>query len=194
MAALPETPTILQAAGFKYPGMDGGELLEEFEMALFAVQKELEDASTRVALCEQRVKSSPDNPSPVCLLLDRGLLDMRGYMTPALWARILERAGLTEEEVLARYDGVIHLVTAADGAVEHYTCANNVARTETVEEALQNDARVWDAWSIHPKRVRVDNSHGSFARKVAVTCEHAISFVKVNGSEGGAGKGSGELA
>ena len=32
------------------------------------------------------------------------------------------------------YDAVIHLCTAAKGAVEFYTTANNEARTETVEQ------------------------------------------------------------
>lgn len=34
-----------------------------------------------------------------------------------------------------RYDGILHLVTAADGAEEHYSLDNNEARSESVEMA-----------------------------------------------------------
>lgn len=34
-----------------------------------------------------------------------------------------------------RYDGILHLVTAACGAEEHYTLDNNEARREDVETA-----------------------------------------------------------
>lgn len=37
-----------------------------------------------------------------------------------------------DASVLARYDMIIHLVTAADGAQEYYTLANNAARTEDI--------------------------------------------------------------
>lgn len=34
-----------------------------------------------------------------------------------------------------RYDGILHLVTAACGAEEHYSLENNEARSESVEMA-----------------------------------------------------------
>lgn len=34
-----------------------------------------------------------------------------------------------------RYDGILHLVTAACGAEEHYSLENNEARSEPVEMA-----------------------------------------------------------
>ena len=34
-----------------------------------------------------------------------------------------------------RYEAVLHLVTAADGAESYYTLENNVTRTETVDGA-----------------------------------------------------------
>lgn len=35
-----------------------------------------------------------------------------------------------------RYDGILHLVTAASGAEEHYSLDNNEARSESVEMAV----------------------------------------------------------
>ena len=46
------------------------------------------------------------------------------------------------------------------GAEDAYTCANNAARTETVEEAIQVDNRSINAWKDHPNRVIIDNSTG----------------------------------
>jgi len=41
-----------------------------------------------------------------------------------------------------RYDLVLHLVTAANGAEAFYTNANNTARRETAEEARDLDSRI----------------------------------------------------
>ena len=36
---------------------------------------------------------------------------------------------------------IVHVVTAADGAEQYYTCLNNKARTESMEEALVLDRK-----------------------------------------------------
>lgn len=40
-----------------------------------------------------------------------------------------------------RYDAIVHLVTAADGADRFYTLANNSTRTESAEQAIAMDRR-----------------------------------------------------
>ena len=40
-----------------------------------------------------------------------------------------------------RYDGVFHLVTAADGAKDFYTLENNKVRRETLAEAIELDKK-----------------------------------------------------
>jgi len=45
-----------------------------------------------------------------------------------------------------RYDAVIHLVTAADGAEKYYTLANNQARYEDVPTAISVDRQLQGAW------------------------------------------------
>lgn len=42
---------------------------------------------------------------------------------------------VTEEEILDRYEAVIHMVTAAEGAEEHYNLGN-VVRHENIEFVL----------------------------------------------------------
>ena len=64
---------------------------------------------------------------------------------------------MTEAEVLARYNLVIHLVTAADGKEDHYILTNNKARTESPEEAREIDRKTKEAWSTHPNLMIVGN-------------------------------------
>ena len=49
-------------------------------------------------------------------------------------------------------------MTAAKGAEEFYTTANNAARTETVEEAAALDDRLISAWTGHPHLRVIDNT------------------------------------
>lgn len=49
-----------------------------------------------------------------------------------------------------RYDAIIHLVTAADGAEKYYTLDNCVARSETPELARLLDLNTQKAWLGHP--------------------------------------------
>ena len=55
-------------------------------------------------------------------------------------------APLLVPSLLARYDMVLHLVTAADGAEKHYTTANNTARRETAAEAVALDRKIAKNW------------------------------------------------
>ncbi|MCX6376463.1 MAG: AAA family ATPase, partial [Armatimonadetes bacterium] len=71
----------------------------------------------------------------------------------------------TREEHHQRYAGVIHLVTAADGAPEHYRRWPEAHRPETPDEAVQLDLLLRQAWSGHPNHFVVDNNGRDWARK-----------------------------
>jgi predicted ATPase len=171
--SVPEVPTIIMNSGFPYPGLEGGELLMEFEVQLFKTQLQLED--TTVSMAEARDTLLRHRPSVV--FFDRGLIDMKAYMPPEMWAAVLERFKVTEEQLVARYDLVLHLVTAADGALGFYTTANNAARTETAEQARENDRRVRSAWDCHPHRAIVDNSGPSFQSKIDRATDMVLHLV-----------------
>jgi hypothetical protein len=49
-----------------------------------------------------------------------------------------------------RYEAVVHLVSAADGAEKFYSKENNEARYESVQEAVELDKRLINAWVGHP--------------------------------------------
>ena len=63
------------------------------------------------------------------------------YMNDEEFAAVLSEVGQNEVELRDRYDAVYHLVTAAKGAVEFYTTANNEARIETPEQAAALPSR-----------------------------------------------------
>ena len=50
------------------------------------------------------------------------------------------------ENLVKRYDLVLHMVTAANGAVKYYTLENNAARSESVELAIEIDNRLQEAY------------------------------------------------
>ena len=79
-----------------------------------------------------------------CLVIcDRGAMDCSAYLPREDWERIMERSQYNEVDLRDnRYNHVIHLVTAARGAEEHYTRTNNNARTEDLASAVNNDKLV----------------------------------------------------
>src|SRR5262245_52118086 len=73
---------------------------------------------------------------PAVLICDRGAMDGAAYIPPAVWDELLREMGLGVVELRdQRYDAVIHLVTAAEGAEEFYGTQSNAVRYENVEEA-----------------------------------------------------------
>jgi hypothetical protein len=55
-------------------------------------------------------------------------MDISAYMSPDMWDQILAAVGTSSNELRQRYDAVLHLVSAADGAEQFYTTANNAQR------------------------------------------------------------------
>ena len=94
----------------------------------------------------------------VLVVCDRGALDNKAYMTDLDFSCVLEAIGCNEVELRDNYDAVFHLVTAAKGAEEFYTTANNTARTETVEQAAALDDKLIAAWTGHPHLRIIDNA------------------------------------
>jgi len=96
---------------------------------------------------------------PAILLCDRGSVDPRAYMTPEIWKDLLALNKWNVADLSDyRYDGVIHLVSAADGAEKFYTLDNNVARYEdTPEKGKAVDINLRNAWVGHHSHIMIDN-------------------------------------
>lgn len=115
--------------------------------------------------------------SPVVLLFDRGILDGAAFCSKKEWKNTCEELKVNPtKERDSRYDIVVHLVTAANGAEEYYTLTNNKARTETPAEAKVQDLRIQKAWIGHPK-LRIIDNQASFRDKITKATAEIIHTV-----------------
>lgn len=121
----------------------------DFQTALLSIQRHKERIYTDWA-------NHLDNK--ILLVCDRGALDNKAYMSEDDFAAILTALQTNEIELRDNYDAVFHLVTAANGAEEFYTIANNKARTESISEAIKLDNKLLAAWTGHPHFRVIDNS------------------------------------
>ncbi len=157
---VPEVPTIYSTAGWNYltPNRD---LYFEGERAILTTQLALENQFAKLAeVCTK----------PVLIVCDRGTMDISAYMKPEEWDTITGMAGTSPSELRERYDAVLHLVSAADGAEQYYTTATNATRYEQANEeglriARELDKKVIRAWMGHP-HLRVINNHDDFDTKL----------------------------
>lgn len=112
----------------------------------------------------------------ILIVQDRGIVDSSAYMPQSQYLQVLQELGLSEASARDQYDAVFHLVTAAKGAREFYTTANNLARSETPEEAAREDDALIAAWSGHPHLRIIDNT-GSFEDKMRRLIAEISSFL-----------------
>lgn len=112
----------------------------------------------------------------ILIVCDRGTIDNKAYMSESEFEEALAFVNSNEVELRDNYDAVFHLVTAAKGAEEFYTTANNAARTETVEQAAALDDKLISAWTGHPHLRVIDNST-SFEGKMKKLIAEIASFL-----------------
>lgn len=158
---VPETATELITNGLK-PGELG---TERFQRLVFEKQLNKE------RLYEKAAKFF-EKPIIIC---DRGFFDQLAYMDREMFNALAKEYDMTESNLYSQYDGVIHLVTAADGT-NHYTLSNNKARTETAEEAIAADRLTRAAWCGHPHLRVIDNSTG-FNEKVQRVIDEILALL-----------------
>lgn len=109
---------------------------------------------------EKRALARIFNDDKCVILFDRGIMDVRAYMPNELFDAVLQEEGLTLHDVRDSFDGVIHLITAANGAEKFYTKENNQARRENAQEAREADEKTLAVWVGHPHLKIIDNSTG----------------------------------
>ena len=158
---IPEVPTMFTQAGMNYLTKNR-DFFYEGEKATLEIQLALEDKFMRMAeACTE----------PCLIVCDRGTMDISAYMQPEMWDDITRRVGTTTQELRdGRYDAVLHLVSAADGAEQFYTTSNNASRNEAADEAglkiaRELDKKVINAWTGHT-HLRVINNHEDFDAKI----------------------------
>ena len=165
---IPEVPTLFSQAGMDYL-TDNHAFFYEGEKATLEMQLALEDKFTRIA---------ETITTPTIIVCDRGTMDISAYMKPEMWDEITAGVGTCSEKLRARYDAVLHLVSAADGAEQFYTTANNAERTEGLELAREVDKKVIQAWSEHP-HIRVINNHENFDTKINRVIQEISNILEI---------------
>ena len=171
---IPEVPTLFTQAGMNYLTKNK-DFFYEGEKATLEIQLALEDKFLRMA------KSCN---SPCLIVCDRGAMDISAYMEPSMWNDITRAVGISPAELRdMRYDAVLHLVSAADGAEQFYTTANNASRNEAADEqglqiARMLDKRVIQAWTGH-RHLRVINNQEDFERKLQRVIKEISSVLEL---------------
>ena len=142
---VPEAATLLMTAGVS-PGWNQ----LAFQISVAKVQMALEEAFTILGR---------QSGNPCIVVCDRGIMDGKAYLTEQQFEIFLDEmketvVGLRDR----RYDAVLHLATAAKGAEDFYTTANNNTRTEPLEVARQVDDKTLAAWVGSNYHFVIDNS------------------------------------
>ena len=152
---IPEVPTIFLQAGMDYLTKNQ-DWFYEGEKSTLEIQLAFEDDFTRMA---QTING------PVVIICDRDALDISAYLPTEMWEKITGLCNVTTQQLRDRYDAVLHLVSAADGAEQYYNTTSNEMRTEGIEKARLLDRKVIQAWTGHP-HLRVINNHDNFDTKI----------------------------
>ncbi|MCI6617441.1 MAG: ATP-binding protein, partial [Prevotella sp.] len=132
---IPEVPTLFSQSGMDYLTHNQN-FFYEGEKATLAIQLDLEDRFMTMA---QQLDQ------PTIIICDRGAMDISAYMQPSMWEDITAKMGTSTQQLKERYDAILHLVSAADGAEAYYTTANNNQRKEGLELARELDKKVINA-------------------------------------------------
>jgi len=100
-----------------------------------------------------------------------------------MWEELCEKCGTNPNELRQRYDAVLHLVSAADGAEQYYTTATNSTRYEQANEeglrlARDLDKKVNKSWTGHP-HLRVINNHDDFDTKLHCVLKEISNVLEI---------------
>lgn len=158
---VPETATLLLSTGILFYELENHTIA--FQENLLKTLLQIEDT------INQTVKFYNTQHNKNCLVLyDRGAMDPVAYLKPEDWETLKMRNPSWNEIDLRdnRYDQIVHLVTAAEGAEDFYTLDNNATRTEGLAVAKDIDKRCTKAWMGHPYIDVIDN-RTNFDQKVA---------------------------
>lgn len=160
---VPEAATLIFAGGgdLDLSNYDEYSALK-FQYYLLQQQKCLEDIYSEQAILNQK---------KVVVLCDRGVMDGSAYLTTDQWKTLVDEWDIDVVRMRdRRYDMVIHLVTAADGAEDFYSSGilgTNEARVENLQQSRDLDKKLQKAWMAHPCFVVIDNKKNKgFTNKI----------------------------
>ena len=116
----------------------------------------------------------------VLIIADRGVMDASAFISKEAWDKILGKLGLEEIEISDnRYNHVVHLQSAANGAEKFYTTEDHSARFEGIELARDRDRKAMDAWRDHPYVDIIDN-RSDFDSKINRLIDLVVKRIGIN--------------
>lgn len=161
-----ETAYTFLSGGLKFDSLDP-EAIYRFQGNLLECMLKIEETFMDLARADPSKK--------IIIICDRGCMDATAYLQEGQWERLAKERQWDEVELRdSRYDQVIHLVSAAKGAVEFYTCEGHGTRSEGIDLACHLDDMVAQAWVGHPYYDVIDNStsfEGKIKRTLMAVCE-----------------------
>ncbi|UTX42889.1 thymidylate kinase [Encephalitozoon hellem] len=170
----PEVATIILGGGVKYAEMNE-DRRRRFQVDVLNVMMRIEDVYNGIG---GELASRGEN---VIVIYDRGVMDCSAYLDKDEWRAVCSEAGVCSDEVRdKRYDCVIHLVSAAEGAPLYYGRDNNSARSEDISKALALEKRTREGWRGH-RRVEVIDNSTDFEGKKRRVVEAILKYARERG-------------
>nr|XP_050859577.1 TRPL translocation defect protein 14 isoform X2 [Vespula vulgaris] len=194
---VPETATVLLSGGVKFSDLNAEEERCKSCSSEVPNKKKLEDNAKWPEILE--VDSSKgfkfqenllrtmiqientffqlgESCSRNCLIIcDRGAMDASAFISKDKWELMMASNGWNNVELRDnRYNQIIHMVSAANGAEDFYSTEDHACRSEGVELARELDYKAAAAWVGHPYFDVIDNSQDfetKLCRMIECVCQ-----------------------
>ena len=162
---VPETATVLLSGGIKFSDLNAEEAFK-FQENLLRTMIQIENTFFQLG----------DSCSRNCLIIcDRGAMDASAFISKDKWELMMASNGWNNVELRDnRYNQIIHMVSAANGAEEFYSTEDHACRSEGVVVARELDYKAAAAWVGHPYFDVIDNSQDfetKLCRMIECVCQ-----------------------
>ncbi|XP_041977316.1 TRPL translocation defect protein 14 isoform X3 [Aricia agestis] len=162
---VPETATVLLSGGIKFADLSPDEAVK-FQENLLKTMIQIENTFFELGRTCQRN----------CLIIcDRGAMDASAFISKETWESMLHANNWHSVELRDnRYNHIVHMVTAANGAEDFYSTEDHACRSEGMELARELDYKAAAAWIGHPYFDVIDNSSDfdkKMNRLIACVCQ-----------------------
>nr|XP_018916959.1 PREDICTED: TRPL translocation defect protein 14 isoform X2 [Bemisia tabaci] len=187
---VPETATVLLSGGIKFTDLsveaDGSEakhccakcmvsstLCCNFSAKAYKFQENL--LRCMVQIENTFFELGESCPRDCLIICDRGTMDASAFVSKEQWEQMLLSNSWNPVELRDnRYNQIIHMVSAANGAEDFYSTEDHACRSEGVDIARQLDHSAASAWVGHPYFDVIDNStdfENKICRMIASVCQ-----------------------
>lgn len=162
---VPETATVLLSGGIKFSDLNAEEGFK-FQENLLRTMIQIENTFFQLG----------ESCSRNCLIIcDRGAMDASAFISKDKWELMMASNGWNNVELRDnRYNQIIHMVSAANGAEDFYSTEDHACRSEGVELARELDYKAAAAWVGHPYFDVIDNSQdfeSKLCRMIECVCQ-----------------------